>query len=639
MKPQFPKAIRKNITYVTVVFTLVLTLSVASISYYMFNSLLSNSLVQSTSFNLHLISETIASQISPIVALSRWSSGNTLLAKYLESSADLKSIKEDYILLLQEPPSEDRSSGLRRLDRKFRETDAANKPLALSAWNRLQEEFRNNRSSVYVSRIIVSNNSDRYLQLTPISGTRVLNVHETITQLPYFQSLYSAPSPVWIGLVADPFSDRKGEQMIPIIRPVYSFYGKKEAGWFFMSISTDLLTASLKNYAVPASSELFLTIGSKTYRIEGSRFTEMTPEYTVVSQKNTDRNTTLSVVKDAAGRQQTVVTVASSLNGWSFSQTLSSAQFDRQQTLYIFLVLLSGLIVLSLGLCLTYYLNRQINKPLAKLYNKIKLIARGDFSRDPEIEWQNELGEIGHGINTLATDVVQLMDKRIEDEKEKNDLEYQMLQSQINPHFLYNTLNSIKWMATIQNAGGIAEMTTCLARLMKTVSKNSQQMHTIREELALLGDYFLIQKYRYGGTVSLSCEVESEDLYDCRILKFTLQPMVENAIFHGIEPKRAMGSIEVRIRRGGGDRIHIDIRDDGVGMTDEQIEKVLSGEADMPSDFFKRIGINNVNRRIRYAFGPEYGLSITSRPGVYTLISIVLPYTVSASGPEGGGAS
>lgn len=610
----------------TVVFTLMITLSSASITYYMFNTLLSNSLVQSTSFNLHLISETISTDMTPILTLLKWCSTNTLLSRYLESATELKTVRNMYSDTLTTHQGEIDTDEMQQLNQVLRYARDSNRALALSAWNRLQEEYRNNRSSVFVNRIIVSNESERYLQLAPIASYQAFSINRTVTELPYFQDLYDAPSPLWIGLVPNPFTDNSSEQMLPLIRPVYSLYGNKKIGWCYMSVSTDLLSNALKNYNIPESSDLFLNIGSKTYQIYNGVFTEITPEYTVMSQKQVGDNTTLLKVKDATGKRYKMVTVNSTLYGWSFSQTLSSSQFAQQQTLYVFLIVLVSLIVLSLGLGLTYYLNHQINKPLGKIYRKIRLIAQGDFSRDPDIEWQNELGEIGHGINTLAKDVVQLMDRRIEDEKEKNDLEYQMLQSQINPHFLYNTLNSIKWMATIQNASGIAEMTTSLARLMKFVSKDPHQIHTMRDEISLLNDYFLIQKYRYGGTISLSYEIESEELYDCQILKFTLQPMVENAIFHGIEPKGAIGHIKISIHYLNDSQINIDIRDDGIGMTQEYIQKALAGELDMPSDLFKKIGIDNVNRRIKYTFGSEYGLSISSVLGESTTMSIKLPY-------------
>ena len=236
----------------------------------------------------------------------------------------------------------------------------------------------------------------------------------------------------------------------------------------------------------------------------------------------------------------------------------------------------------------------------------------------------------------MAANIVALMDKRVADEKQKKDLEYQILQSQINPHFLYNTLNSIKWMATIQNATGIADMTTALARLLKSVSKNTASVVPLKAELDLVKDYFLIQQYRYGGGITLDFQIESEDLYDCEIHRFTLQPIIENALFHGIEPKGTAGDITVTVKsldNQGKKDLEIRVTDNGVGMTSEMIRDILSNrqENSGKTDFFRHVGISNVNQRIRYDYGPRYGITIESCPGSFTTMIILQPYIIFGS--------
>ena len=135
-------------------------------------------------------------------------------------------------------------------------------------------------------------------------------------------------------------------------------------------------------------------------------------------------------------------------------------------------------------------------------------------------------------------------------------------------------------MATIQNATGIAGMTTALARLLKNVSKGTSSMVTLREELDLVKDYFLIQQYRYGGSITMDYHIESDELYDCEIHRFTLQPIIENALFHGIEPKGTAGAITVSVTSdtmNGKKVLKISVTDNGVGMTGETIEAVLHG--------------------------------------------------------------
>lgn len=231
---------------------------------------------------------------------------------------------------------------------------------------------------------------------------------------------------------------------------------------------------------------------------------------------------------------------------------------------------------------------------------------------------------MGRGVNHLSHSVEELMERRLADEKARQDLEYQMLQSQINPHFLYNSLNSIKWMATIQNADGIAEMITSLAHLLKNASKGQQSLIPLWLELDLLRDYFVIQKYRYGGAITMSEDIQP-GLDGALIPRFTLQPLLENAIFHGIEPKGGAGAVTLTARREG-DVLELTMTDDGVGMEPEKAAALLSGEESGPVGLFKKIGLSNVHRRVQYEFGAEWGLSIQSEPGRFTCVTVRLPY-------------
>lgn len=582
------QSIKSKLIRITVIITLVITIFVASICFLLFQSLLYRSIIQSTQFNLQLIINTFSTNMTPITTLSKWSTSNILISNYLV-------------------------------------TQSPDKSKAIEAYDRLNEEYLNNRSSIFINRIILSNNQGKYLHISHINTYSALNMVKTVTSLPYFDNLYDDRTFEWIGLVSNPFSDNKNEKVIPIIRPIYAPYGSEKIGWSYISVSTELLMNTLKDYSIPKDSQLFLTIHDKTYLIANNSFTEVDPVF-VPNTFNGDTNF-VNTITDEKGKRRTLITVSSSLEGWYITQSLSESQFTQQTNTYILIIFIICLIVLSLGFGLTYYLNRLISSPVAKIKQTVLSISKGDFSENPDIEWNNEFGDIGKGINNLSKEVIQLMDKRIETEKEKKELEYQILQSQINPHFLYNTLNSIKWMATIQNATGIAEMTTALSRLMKSVSKDTHQFHTIKEELSLLDNYFLIQKYRYGGALTLQYSIEDEQLYKCEILKFTLQPLVENAIFHGIEPKGKAGLISIDIKHLKPDKIIIDITDNGVGMTAEQIEHTLNGSHDIKSDFFKKIGVNNVQKRIQYTFGQEYGLTIRSKIGEYTTMSITMPNT------------
>lgn len=189
-------------------------------------------------------------------------------------------------------------------------------------------------------------------------------------------------------------------------------------------------------------------------------------------------------------------------------------------------------------------------------------------------------------------------------------------------------------MATTQNAPGIAQMTVSLSPLLKDISKGASSLVTIEHELSLIQDYFTIRQYRYGGTISLDCRIDDDSLLACQILKFTLQPLVENAIFHGIEPKGTTGKIQIHLYADTAGDIHIDVTDDGVGINADLAAHLLDSEAPASFSFFKEISLSNVHKRLQYEFGDRYGLSIVSEEGSFTTVSIMLPKCPAADTHE-----
>jgi two-component system sensor histidine kinase YesM len=451
---------------------------------------------------------------------------------------------------------------------------------------------------------------------------------KTSREVPYFQELIEARDLKWIGLQKDAFKSNNNSTMIPIIRPIYSSFDSSIDGWVYISVNTSIITDFLEDYTVDNNSELYIIINNIIYVYKDKELKEIPSDFEVVKSETTEYNKDISyyTVKDKEGISHTIVCYASNLKGWYIAQSIPNDQFTVQKSIFIPLILFIIVLLFSLGIVLTYTFNRMINKPISKINKKILEISAGDFSKNPSIESSDEIGTIGKGINTLSQDVLELIESKVADEKQKKELEFRMLQTQINPHFLYNTLNSIKWMATIQNASGIPEMTTSLARLLRNIAKGTSQLITIREELDLLKDYITIQQYRYGGTLNVNYNIISEDLYDCHIIKFTLQPIVENAIFHGIEPKGIEGIIDINISKSEDNKIHIEIVDNGIGISEEKIKELLTSKETTSKTSFNNIGVSNVNERVKLTFGNEYGLNIKSEVNEYTNMVITIPY-------------
>lgn len=622
-KNLIPKTIRGKIMLLTAAITLLITILTTTVCFSVFQSFLRKNQLQSAEFSLQVVSNNIAADMKDIIYFSKWCYSNGAILDYLEAFKDQPKL----------PTTSRDSDNLR--------------PLALSTHNRLKEEYYNTRANEYMSRVIIStNNENNYLQWQPQANYSSSYAARIISQESFFQTLYKSRDFFWIGLVKDPFSTTSGEQFIPIVRPVYNEFNSEIIGWTYVEISSRLFTDYLASYPLPSDSMLFLTIGEKTYSFHSNKWQEIrtpysNPEKLSNSESLSKGTRVLSVTMNDGEKRILVERPVEGMDGWSLSQVLSEQQFRQQKNLYTLLIVGICLTIVSLGVLLAFLLNKIIMEPIHKLSKKIADISTGNFSRDDTIEWNHELGQVGHGINNMSENIITLMDKRVTDEKQKKDLEYQILQSQINPHFLYNTLNSIKWMATIQNANGIADMTTALARLLKNVSKGNTSMIPLKEELDLVKDYFLIQQYRYGGSVTIEYSMESEDLYDCEIHRFTLQPIIENALFHGIEPTGTAGRIIVSAQTADVNSkkaLRIDITDNGIGMTQDTIDKVLNEDtgSQNKTEFFRHVGISNVNKRIQYDFGPEYGITITSKPGEFTTMTILMPYVPYSETPSAG---
>lgn len=365
---------------------------------------------------------------------------------------------------------------------------------------------------------------------------------------------------------------------------------------------------------------VYLTLGNTLYEITGKEIVSASSIEPDFFKDHANQVQPLTV----SGKKCSFVTAPLISDNCYLSIPISSQPFYDHLKNYLVMLFLIFCAILLVGFLLLLSLNRTVTAPVLHLQEKIQAVSGKDFHPDPSIEWENEFGDIGRALNQMGTDIQTLMKQKIDFEKQKKDYEYQVLQSQINPHFLYNTLNSIKWMATIQHAPGIAEMTTSLAHLLKSIAKGTTTIVSLQDEIHLLDDYFTIQKYRYGGAITLDYEIEDPSLLHIQILRFTLQPIVENAIFHGIEPKGCAGKIQIHIFRNPC-AVQIDVTDDGVGMDAETIQQVLTEETSGKSQFFRQIGIASVNRRIQYNFGEQYGLSITSEPGKFTTMTILLP--------------
>lgn len=595
-------SIQKRILLITTSCLLGMCIIISSVSYYLFRNYLQNSLIHSTETSLQLLTDSINGSIDDISEIVRFCQTNANIATYIQENPNPGSV------------------------------------LSVSTYDRIFEEYSNNPSNNYINRLAVITD-EHFLQIVSAAYSSTADLSAEVPRLPYFDRLLDASDyDFTTGFVKDSFY-RNGKYILPILRPITYQYNSVRGGILFLQISSDLFTDALKRYKIAEDSYMFLSVGGHNYIYENGSLLKWTESYQITQDLSSSAlidSIYVNEVSDSEGTRL-VVTSPLSMPDCYISQSISQSEL-RNHRFLLWLILGGTLIsIVGIGIFLMLILNRMINVPVSKIRAKMLRVAEGDFDRDSSIEWNHELGDIGKGINDLSENVYLLMNKRLEDEKQKKDLEYKMLQSQINPHFIYNTLNSIKWMASIQGATGISEMTTALAKLLKSISKGTSLLVSIEEELSLLQDYFTIQSYRYGGTITMDIQLEDDAFSSCRIIKFTLQPLVENAIFHGIEPK-GTGHIRIHIyseklTEDSPESIRIDVTDDGVGMPPEKAAQILLSNDDSSTDFFREIGVSNVHKRLQYEFGEAYGITIESVEGQYTTMSIHIPNTINQTQP------
>lgn len=289
---------------------------------------------------------------------------------------------------------------------------------------------------------------------------------------------------------------------------------------------------------------------------------------------------------------------------------------DQHNLVWYFVV--TALAFGLLACAISFFISKRITKPILNLERTVKKVREGDLSAKADPSSNDEVGDLSESFNEMTDRIAELMEKFEKEQIEKRESVLWALKAQINPHFLYNTLDSIVWMAEAGQNEDVVEMTSALAKMLRASIGRDSETATLRLELENIRNYLRIQKYRYKSKLNYEIDVP-EKLYNRRVEHLSLQPLVENAIYHGIRERREGGLITVFAEERDGNLV-IAVEDNGVGMTEERIREIMNREESV-----KSMGVRNVDNRIKLTFGSEYGLKIESKPGVGTRVTMTLP--------------
>lgn len=280
------------------------------------------------------------------------------------------------------------------------------------------------------------------------------------------------------------------------------------------------------------------------------------------------------------------------------------------------------IIILCLFATFSVYFLRNIVIPIKKLIATMKIVEDGNFDTSIEVRSNDELYQLGNAFNRMVKKIQNLIVERNLKEKEKNEAEMDALQSQINPHFIANTLSTIRFMAMIAKVDNVKEMTEAFINIVASSFNRDSRFHTIETEMNVLKSYIHIMQVRHGNqfVVRFNACDEVKSYY---VLKMLIQPIVENAIVHGLSESEGEKIIEIRFKRQDASLL-VEVEDNGVGIEEERVSKILN-ENHRSKRGFTGLGIHNVDQRIKLNHGNDFGLSVESELGNYTIFKIRLP--------------
>ena len=322
---------------------------------------------------------------------------------------------------------------------------------------------------------------------------------------------------------------------------------------------------------------------------------------------------------------------------WRIITYVSLNQLYREINLLRNWIILLSILSVSLLSVFGLIISFDLIKPINRMVKGMKKIQKGQWVVNMDEDRGDELGFLSKTFNEMTKEIDHLVNRIYREQLTRKDAEIKALQSQINPHFLFNTLESINWMAQLNNVPEISETVSALSSLMEISIGRDDRLITIEEEFTYIDNYILILKKRFEDRITLEKNIQSE-VMNIKIPRLLIQPLIENAVYHGLEMSRNKGVIKLNAQVSG-DKVLIEVIDNGLGIEKDELERIndrLSMDNEtyfrsMENKGKKSIGIENVNRRIKLLYGEEYTLRLESVPGEFTKVIVQIPYSKSDS--------
>ncbi len=412
------------------------------------------------------------------------------------------------------------------------------------------------------------------------------------------------------------FTDGSGEQVLTIGKRIISMQTGKNIGYLFVNVRESTVSASFPDhswgdYYVVDESERIVSSKDKSVLEEPVKAD-------LLGKVNQYKNSSFEFVADS-GRQLVITKFIPQLK-WAIVNQIPINDLTkdiRVTSNFIILIGVAGIIVIVIFI---FILSERITKPIRKLTKAAHRIQTGDFTVRCQVLSKDEVGMLSEVFNEMIVKIGDLLEGIKSEQKKKREFELALIQEQIKPHFLYNTLELIYVLCKTDKSKEGAETTRALADYYRTSLSNGKEIVPIRDEIKNIENYLYIQMERYSDIIDFKIQVDPQ-INNCNILKMTLQPLVENAIYHGLKEKGTGGSILITGQLKE-ENVILEVSDDGIGMDEETLSLLLGKEA---QNSRKHFGLQSVDERIKLYFGENYGIMVHSQKNAGTRITVSIP--------------
>ncbi|WP_415469812.1 cache domain-containing sensor histidine kinase [Clostridium saccharoperbutylacetonicum] len=470
-----------------------------------------------------------------------------------------------------------------------------------------------------IAGIMVVNNNGGYISdvMNKVSRQSLINEE-------WYLKAYNEPDKIHLftkptGRNIDNIFRYSADEVFSVSKAVVDSSSKKINGVILIDVKLDVIKDIIENskpgtagfiYIMDSNKEIVYTpVNSVVYRIKNEWIDKINNEI---------------IIKNINGENYQLTKIKSEYTDWETIGVFPESESLRVIEDIKYYSAIVAILALIIAQILVIIFTRSIVNPIKKLKKLMKKAQEGDLTVTFNAKYNDEIGELGGSFNTMVKEISNLINLVQVEEKKKRIAEMNVLQAQIKPHFMYNTLDTIRWMAEEHNEEDIIEIIEAFTNLLRISLSKGKEIISVNEELSHIKSYLTIQKIRYEDKLDYEIQVDA-NMLEYKLIKLILQPLVENAIYHGIKEKRGNGRILIKGEIKGNTLIFT-ISDNGKGMEEELLNKInymLKNGNEKKNEI--GYGIFNVNERIKIIYGDEYGLQYESIYGEGTTVLLKHP--------------